>query len=104
MKKHPAGYPPRASPEFHLGPSFGFQRDGRRGERWNHELEIEQMVLGSGPFNDISTLTLKIYSRSHYKTLIKRGGCIRGFRGRWGKRLKDKKKKITGELLDCAVG
>lgn len=88
MKKHPADYLPSASPEFHLRPSFGFQREGRGGKRQNHELERGENVLGSGPFKDISSFThlLKICSTSRYKTLIKTGACIRGFRGEVGQK------------------
>lgn len=50
-----ADYLPCTSPEFHLRPSFGFQREGRRGKRQNHGLEKEGNLLGSGPSQDISS-------------------------------------------------
>lgn len=54
-KRRKADYLPCASPEFHLRPSFGFQREGRRGKRQNYGLEKEGNLLGSGPFQDISS-------------------------------------------------
>lgn len=47
---------------------------------------------------------LKICSLSHYKTLIKRGGCIGALEGDGAKGGGIKKKKPTEKLFDCIVG